>query len=86
MVCQRSQARLDEALVEACDRRAPDSKRLGNGLILPAVRRFEQDAGARDLAGRMCPTVQPVFKLLAFIVSQRHEIFFLGHRWSSSWL
>jgi hypothetical protein len=58
MVCQRPQALLDETLAEAFNRRAPHREGLGNGLILPAVRRFEQDAGARDFAGRVCPTVQ----------------------------
>jgi hypothetical protein len=29
------------------------------------------------------PAVQELFKLLAFLVRERDEIFFLGHRWSS---
>jgi hypothetical protein len=86
MVCQRPQTLLDEALAEAFDCCAPDSECRGHGLIFPAIRRCEQDAGARDFAGRVYPPVQQVFKLLAFIVSKRDTVFFLGNRWSSSWL
>ena len=86
MVCQRPQALLDEALAEAFDCCAPDRECRGNGLILPAIRHFEQNAGARDFAGRVGPTVQQVFKLLAFLVNKRDKVLFLRHRWSSSWL
>jgi hypothetical protein len=65
---------------------APDRECRGKGLILPACRRFEPDAGATDVAGCVCAPVQQVFRRPAFIVSQRDEVFVRGHRWSSSWL
>jgi hypothetical protein len=30
------------------------------------------------------PAVQELFELLAFLVPERDEVSFLGHRWSSS--
>src|SRR4029434_4533382 len=83
---QRPQPLLDEALAEAFDRRAPDREGRGDGTVFPALRRFEQNTGARHCAGRVGPAVQELFKLLAFLVRERDEIFFLGHRWSSSWV
>ena len=63
MVCQRPQALLDEALARAFDGSASHGERLGNGAVLPACGRFEQDAGARHLARRVCPTVEQMFQV-----------------------
>jgi hypothetical protein len=32
----------------------------------------------------MCPVVQELFELLAFLIVERHKVLFLGHCWSSS--
>jgi hypothetical protein len=32
----------------------------------------------------VCPAVQELFELLAFLIVERHKVLFLGHRWSSS--
>ena len=81
---QRPQPLFDEALAQAFDRSTPDSEGCGEGWVVPALRRFEQHTGARHFAGCMCPAVQKVFELFAFLVPERDEVFFLGHRWSSS--
>jgi hypothetical protein len=81
---QRPQALLDEALAEAFARRAPHGERGGNGAVLPALSRFEQEAGAGHFAGRVRPMVQELCELLAFSVIKRDKILLLGHCWSAS--
>src|SRR6185503_4221270 len=69
----------DEALAEAFDRGTSHSTGGRDGAILPARGRFEENTRTGHFAGRMRPTMQQVFELLAFIVTERHEICFLGH-------
>jgi len=80
---QRPQALFHKALAGPFDRRPPDGEGGSNGTILPTLGRFEQNAGAGHLARGMRPTVQQVFELGTFIFTERHKIFFSGHRWSS---
>src|SRR4030095_13516781 len=76
---QCPQPLFDEALAEAFDRGTPHSEGGSDGAILPALSRFEENTRTGHFTGRMRPTVQQMFELLAFIVTERHEIFFLGH-------
>jgi hypothetical protein len=81
---QRPQPLCDEAWAEAFDCRAPNREDRDDGLVFPALSRFEQNTGARHFAGRVYPAVQEWFELLTFRVFERDEVLFLGHRWSSS--
>ena len=81
---QRPQPLFNEALAEAFDRSTPYREGCGDGLVFPALSRFEQHTGARHFAGRVYPAVQELFELLTFRVFERDEVLFLGHRWSSS--
>ena len=80
----RLQALFAKALAGAFDRGAPDGEGDSNGAVLYTLGCFPQDTGTGHFAGRVRPTMQPVFKLLALIVMQCDTIFFLGDRWSSS--
>src|SRR5262245_58011988 len=80
---QGHQPRFDEALAEAFDRRVPDGEGSSESTVVPALSRFEENTGARHFAGRMCPAVQELCELRAFLIVERHKILFLGHRWSS---
>jgi hypothetical protein len=82
---QCSQPRFDEALAEAFDRRTAYREGLGDGPIVPALSRFEENTGACHFAGCVGPAVHELFELLAFLVPERDEVSFLGHRWSSSY-
>ncbi len=72
---QRPQALFDKALAGAFDRGASDGEGGSDGAVLRTLGCFEQDTGTGHFAGRVRPTMQQVFKLLAFIVSKCDKIF-----------
>ena len=66
---------VDEALAEAFDRGTPHSEGGSEGAILPALSRFEGIRARVTLRVACVPLLRPMFRLLAFIVTERHERF-----------
>ena len=84
---KRREVFLDEPLARALDRGASNIERFGDSLVLPAVRGFEEDAGAGRFAGGDFPAPQQVLQLRALFVTQGDKVFLFRHGWSgSSWI
>ena len=77
-------APLRQALAEAFDRVRPTESAAAMALSSPALG-GRRGMGPGHFAGRVRALCSGGFKLLAFIIIKRDKIFFLGHRWSSSW-
>ena len=75
---QRRQPLFDKALADAFDRGPLAGEGSSDCAVLRTLGCFEQDTGTGHFAGRVRPTMQQVFKLLAFLVLKCDKIFFLG--------
>ena len=81
---QRREVLLDESLAGALDRGPSDVERFGDALIRPALRGFEQNAGASQFASGGMSAAQQLLQLRALIIGQRHKVFLFRHYWSGS--